>query len=91
MDYIIEYMFLHTTLLMLKNMYYLGNWKKSTCSTLEQVQLEGSKKVTRQKDYYNLDIIISISFRVNSKIAIKFRKWVNKIIKRYMIKGFSLK
>ena len=44
--------------------------KNSTCSILEQVQLEGNRKVSRKKDYYNLDMIISIGFRVNSKKAI---------------------
>lgn len=64
--------------------------KNSTCSILEQVQLEGNRKVSRKKDYYNLDMIISIGFRVNSKTAIKFRTWANKIIKEYMVKGFVL-
>ena len=64
--------------------------KNSTCSILEQVQLEGNRKVLRKKEYYNLDMIISIGFRVNSKKAIKFRTWANKIIKDYMVKGFAL-
>ena len=64
--------------------------KDSTCSILEQVQLEGDRKVTRKKEYYNLDMIISIGFRVNSKTAIKFRTWANKLIKEYIIKGFNL-
>ena len=62
----------------------------STCSFLEQVQVEGPRSVKRQKEYYNLDMIISIGFRVNSKKAIKFRTWANKIIKDYMIQGFAL-
>lgn len=64
--------------------------KDSTCSILEQVQVEGTRSVKRQKEYYNLDMIISIGFRVNSKKAIKFRTWANKIIKDYMIQGFVL-
>ena len=64
--------------------------KTSTCSILEQVQLEGNRKVKRKKEYYNLDMIISIGFRVNSKKAIKFRTWANKIIKEYMVQGFVL-
>ena len=64
--------------------------KESTCSILEQVQIEGTRSVRRQKEYYNLDMIISIGFRVDSKKAIKFRSWANKIIKDYMIKGFTL-
>lgn len=47
-------------------------------------------KHTYNTKYYNLDMIISIGFRVNSKKAIKFRTWANKIIKEYMIQGFSL-
>ncbi len=65
-------------------------YRNSTCSILEQVQLEGNRKVKRKIEYYNLDMIISIGFRVNSKKAIKFRTWANKIIKEYMIKGFAL-
>lgn len=64
--------------------------KNSTCSILEQVQIEGNRKVTRKKEYYNLDMIISIGFRVNSKTAIKFRTWANKLIKEYIVKGFNL-
>lgn len=64
--------------------------KESTCSILEQVQMEGTRNVKRQKEYYNLDMIISIGFRVNSKKAIKFRSWANEIIKDYMIQGFAL-
>ena len=64
--------------------------KEATCSVLEQVQIEGTRSVKRQKEYYNLDMIISIGFRVNSKKAIKFRSWANEIIKDYMIQGFAL-
>lgn len=62
----------------------------STCSKMEQVQKEGNRSVTRNISYYNLDMIISIGFRVNSKPAIKFRTWANKVIKEYMVKGFVL-
>lgn len=64
--------------------------ENSTCAKIAQVQKEGNRKVTRNISYYNLDMIISIGFRVNSKAAIKFRTWANKIIKEYMIQGFSL-
>lgn len=64
--------------------------KSSTCSILEQVQLEGNRNVSRKREYYNLDMIISIGFRVNSKTAIKFRTWANKLIKEYIVKGFNL-
>lgn len=64
--------------------------EKSTCAKIAQVQNEGIRSVTRKIAYYNLDMIISIGFRVNSKKAIKFRSWANKVIKEYMIQGFSL-
>lgn len=62
--------------------------EKSTCSKMEHMGNSG-KQIYETK-YYNLDMIISIGFRVNSKKAIKFRAWANKIIKEYMIQGFSL-
>ena len=62
--------------------------KNNTCSILEHMG-NGGKQVYNTK-YYNLDMIISVGFRVNSKKAIKFRTWANKILKEYMIKGFVL-
>jgi len=64
--------------------------EKSTCAKIAQVQMEGSRNVKRVYPYYNLDMIISIGFRVNSKKAIRFRTWANKIIKDYMVQGFAL-
>lgn len=64
--------------------------ENSTCAKIAHVQKEGNRSVTRDIAYYNLDMIISIGFRVNSKPAIKFRTWANKIIKDYMIQGFAL-
>jgi len=62
--------------------------ESSTCSKMEHVGNDG--KQTYNTKYYNLDMIISIGFRVNSKKAIKFRTWANKIIKDYMVQGFAL-
>lgn len=62
--------------------------EQSTCSKMEHMGNSGKQKY--QTKYYNLDMIISIGFRVNSKKAIKFRTWANKIIKEYIIQGFSL-
>ena len=62
----------------------------ATCAKVAKVQKEGNRSVQRTYSYYNLDMIISIGFRVNSKKAIKFRTWANKIIKDYMIQGFAL-
>ena len=61
--------------------------ENSTVSILETV---GKNSHKYKVNYYNLDMIISIGYRVNSKKAVKFRKWANKIIKEYMVKGFSL-
>ena len=64
--------------------------ENATCAKIAQVQTEGIREVKRIYTYYNLDMIISIGFRVNSKKAIKFRTWANKIIKDYMVQGFAL-
>ncbi len=64
--------------------------ESSTCAKIAQVQKEGNRNVKRNYPYYNLDMIISIGFRVNSKTAIKFRTWANKLIKEYIVKGFNL-
>lgn len=64
--------------------------EKSTCAKIAQVQKEGNRNVKRVYPYYNLDMIISIGFRVNSRKAIRFRTWANKIIKDYMVQGFAL-
>ena len=52
--------------------------------------MEGTREVKRVYSYYNLNVIISVGFRVNSKKAIRFRTWANKIIKDYMVQGFAL-
>ena len=62
--------------------------ENSTCAKIAHMGNDG--KQTYNTKYYNLDMIISIGFRVNSKKAIKFRTWANKIIKDYMVQGFSL-
>ena len=64
--------------------------ENSTCAKIAQVQKEGNREVKRIYSYYNLDMVISIGFRVNSKKAIKFRTWANKIIKDYLVQGFAL-
>lgn len=60
----------------------------STCAKI--AHMGNNNKQQYITKYYNLDMIISIGFRVNSKPAIKFRTWANKVIKEYMIKGFAL-
>ena len=62
--------------------------ENSTCAKIAHVGNDG--KQTYNTKYYNLDMIISIGFRVNFKKAIKFRTWANKIIKEYLIKGYNI-
>lgn len=61
-----------------------------TISKMEIVQQEGKRQVKRQVEYYSLDAIISVGYRVNSKRATHFRIWATKVLKEYMIKGFAL-
>ncbi len=63
---------------------------RSTISKMETVQKEGSREVTREIDFYNLDAIISVGYRVNSKQATKFRQWATSVLKEYTIKGYLL-
>ena len=64
--------------------------KDSTCSILEQVQKEGKRNVKRSVEFYNLDAIIAVGYRVNSKKATKFRQWTTKTLREYITKGFVL-
>ncbi|MBN2610452.1 MAG: virulence RhuM family protein [Bacteroidales bacterium] len=64
--------------------------EKATCAKIAQVQKEGGRKITRKIKYYNLDIIIAVGYRVNSKRGTEFRIWSNKILKDYLVKGFAL-
>lgn len=64
--------------------------KKSTCQNFRQVRKEGSRMVTRTIPFYNLDVIISVGYRVKSKNGIIFRKWATKILKDYLLKGYSI-
>ena len=62
----------------------------STVKEILTVRIEGNRKVKRKIKYYNLDMIISVGYRVNSKRGIKFRKWANKILKEYLLKGYVI-
>lgn len=64
--------------------------EKSTCAFFAQVREEGTRIVTRQIPYYNLDMIISVGYRVNSKRGTQFRIWANKVLKDYLIKGYAI-
>jgi hypothetical protein len=64
--------------------------KEATISKMEIVQQEGNRQVKRQVEFYNLDAIIAVGYRVNSKQATQFRIWATKTLKEYIIKGFVL-
>lgn len=64
--------------------------KESTCRKFRQVRIEGNRNVARELPYYNLDMIISLGYRVKSKIATNFRRWATERLKEYMIKGFTM-
>ncbi len=64
--------------------------KESTVRNFRIVQMEGTRKVTRNVVCYNLDAIISIGFRVNSKRGIQFRQWANKVLKEYLLRGYAV-
>ncbi len=61
-----------------------------TCAKIAQVQKEGERSVKRTIKYYNLDIIIAVGYRVNSKQGTEFRIWANQILKDYLIKGYAI-
>ncbi|MFZ4401839.1 MAG: RhuM family protein [Bacteroidales bacterium] len=64
--------------------------ESSTCAKITQVQKEGKREIKRKIKFYNLDIIIAVGYRVNSKRGTEFRIWANKILKDYLIQGYSL-
>ena len=73
----------------INNIYNEGELEKnSTCQNFRQVRLEGKRKVERSIPFYNLDMIISVGYRVKSKKGIIFRKWANNVLKDYLLKGY---
>ena len=75
----------------IKNIYDEGELdEESTVRKFRTVQIEGERSVTRSIVHYNLDMIISLGYRVKSKIATNFRKWATERLKEYMIKGFTM-
>lgn len=64
--------------------------KEATVSKMEIVQHEGNRQVRREPEFYNLDAIIAVGYRVNSKKATRFRQWATQTLKEYITKGFVL-
>ncbi len=75
----------------IRNIYEEGELDEdSTCRKFRQVRMEGNRQVTREIPHYNLDMIISLGYRVKSKIATQFRRWATERLKEYMVKGFTM-
>ena len=64
--------------------------KEATVSIMEIVQTEGKRRVTRKIEYYNLDAILSVGYRVNSRQATQFRIWATKTLKQHLLKGYTI-
>ena len=75
----------------LKNIFETNELERvTTCSILELVQKEGNRMVRRQIELFNLDVIISVGYRVNTQQGIKFRQWANRVLKEYLLRGYSI-
>ena len=75
----------------INNIYKQGELEREgTCAKIAQVQREGGRTVTRTIPYFNLDMIISVGYRVNSKRGVRFRLWANNVLKDYLIKGYAV-
>ena len=64
--------------------------QNSTCKDFLQVRNEGKRTVSRRLTHYNLDMILSVGYRIKSKTAVQFRKWATNILKEYLIKGYAI-
>ncbi len=75
----------------INNIYKEGELDKdSTCAEFAQVQIEGGREITRMVEHYNLDVIISVGYRVKSQRGIEFRQWATKILKQFLIEGYAV-
>ena len=75
----------------LKNIYKSEELiQSSTVRNFRTVRQEGNRQITRNLEYYNLDVIISVGYRVNTKRGIQFRQWANKILKEHILRGYSI-
>ena len=75
----------------IKNIYKEGELEEcSTCAKNAHVRKEGQRQVVREIPYYNLDMILSVGYRTNSKSAIAFRRWTSTVLKQYLIQGYAI-
>ena len=74
-----------------KNIFASGELvRDATVSKLETVQTEGGRTVVRTQEFFNLDVIIAVGYRVNSRRATQFRIWATKVLKEYLLRGYSV-
>lgn len=75
----------------LRNVYREGELESAaTCAKFAQVQTEGSRTVTREVEYYNLDAVLSVGYRVNSKRGTQFRIWATRTLRDHLLRGYTL-
>ena len=75
----------------IRNIYKTGELvAESTCAKIAQVQKEGGRRISRNIFYYNLDLIISVGYRVNSKRGTQFRIWATRVLHEHLVKGFTV-
>lgn len=74
----------------ISNIYKEGEVEReATCAKFAQVQTEGGRQVERQVEYYSLDVIISVGYRVKSKRGVEFRRWATDVLRRYILDGYA--
>lgn len=64
--------------------------REATCANFAQVQIEGGREISRSVEHFNLDVVISVGYRVKSKRGVEFRKWATKVLKQFLIEGYAL-
>ena len=75
----------------LRNVFKEGELEReATCAFFAQVQSEGGRTVTRRVEHYNLDAILSVGYRVNSKRGVQFRQWATRVLREHLVQGYSL-
>ena len=72
----------------IKSIYKIGELdQRATCKDFLQVQIEGGRRITRNQKFYNLDMAISVGYRVNSIRGVRFRQWATSVLKEYLLRG----
>ena len=74
----------------INNILKTGELDNSTVAKFATVQNEGNRRVSRQLEYFNLDMILSVGYRVNSKKATKFRQWATKTLRKHLLQGYTI-